>query len=306
MCGRSKTVDVFARSSDRRGRCSTIHKITFPRARSVVALVPRVGGGRKIEGTRGGHGVHCLCKRAILEGRLIEIADVIHDDVAAGRAQIENVLRKTRDAIERRGEEKLRPGRQVRDDLEHGRSFPRPRHAALSRQHGHGWQIAVRLRGGQKIDAVRENADLHAAAADAKAAARRVRFMRHVTLRIDGTRVGVSGHGRAHKFYAGAARQRFNRRQRNQRADGVEPGKMVEHRSARGFDLLEQLRRHGRLDVHQDSSVGGSFHNRLQQRDARRDDLVSAFFKRENKLRIHLEFDGAAGRLLVLQSANLL
>src|SRR5262245_65301538 len=90
-----------------------------------------------------------------MERRLGEIDDVIDDNVAARGAQGADVVGETLDAVEGGGEEELRAGRHVVDDLEHRRALAGPGYAALSRQYRHvRRQIAGGYRLRQEVNAV--------------------------------------------------------------------------------------------------------------------------------------------------------
>src|SRR5207249_10531386 len=134
---------------------------SLPGGGSVIFHVSLVAGSRKIQRAAGCHRIDGPGNEAVLERRLVGIPDVVHDDVTAITAKVENVLRETGLAVYRGGEVQLRSGRQVMDDLQHGRSFTRaaPR---LSRQHLHVPQITRVLRTGQIIYAVGQYSHLNA------------------------------------------------------------------------------------------------------------------------------------------------
>src|SRR5262245_27368875 len=109
-----------------------------------------------------------------MEWRLVVIDDVINDDVATRCAQSADAIGKTLNAIEGGGEEELRAGRQVVDDLQHRRALGAAGGAALSRQYCHvRRQVAGGYRLRQEVDAIGEDADPDPRSADAEEIASR-------------------------------------------------------------------------------------------------------------------------------------
>src|SRR5262245_58478530 len=118
-----------------------------------------------------------------MERRLGEIDDVIDDDVAARGGQGANVIGETLNAVEGGGEEELRAGRHVVDDLEHRRALAAPRYAALSRQYRHvRRQIAGGYRLRPEVYAGGANADLDPCSTDAEEIAGRRHVVSHIAL----------------------------------------------------------------------------------------------------------------------------
>src|SRR5262249_43509275 len=89
------------------------------------------------------------------------VDQVVHDNVAAGRAQIPDVLRKLRGAAAASGKEQFRLWGQVRDDFKHRRAFAGAE-SGLAGQDGNGRDIARSERTAEKVDAVGKHAHLDA------------------------------------------------------------------------------------------------------------------------------------------------
>jgi hypothetical protein len=76
------------------GACGTaVDEVAFPSAGGAVPLVAFVAGRGEVERSTGGDTIDGLGDDAVLEGRFIKIADIVDDDVAAGRAEVEDVLK---------------------------------------------------------------------------------------------------------------------------------------------------------------------------------------------------------------------
>ncbi len=105
----------------------------LPDTGRAVVEIALVAGRGEVQRPAGGHVVHCLRDRSVLERALVVVADVINDDVAAGRAQVADILREARLAGERRGEVELCAGRQVVHDLQHRRALVAVGRASLAR-----------------------------------------------------------------------------------------------------------------------------------------------------------------------------
>ena len=167
-------------------------EVAFPDAGRAVVQVPVVGGRRHVVTAVGGHGADRPGDDAVLERRRQPIADVVDDDVGAGRAEILDVLRHLRPPADAGGEKQVGARRQIVDDLQHGGSLGSrafvgttagrsKRAARLSgqdrdlRRH-----VARRLLLGERVDAVREHAD--ARAVHAVGLARHVRLVGHIAL----------------------------------------------------------------------------------------------------------------------------
>ena len=133
---------------------------------------------------------------AVLEGRRQQIADIVHDDVGAGRAEALDVLRHLRRPAATVREEQLGARREIVDDLEHRRPLAAvapaaagqiERAARLPGQDGDvGGHVARLLLLGERLDAVGDHRDADAGAVHVVRAARHVRPVGGVTLtRID-------------------------------------------------------------------------------------------------------------------------
>jgi hypothetical protein len=186
----AEVVQVRSREGSR-VRGGTGQEVAFPGARGPVGLVPFVARGGEVEDAGGRDRVDRLRHDSVLEGRLVEVDDVVDDDVAPIGGQVEDVLREARLADARRRVAERRAGSEVMDDLEHRRAFVAG--ARLPRQHVDSRQVARRLHGRQRIDAIRQRADLHSQAGGAEEASRPLRIVGLVTLG-DVDRVGHPRH----------------------------------------------------------------------------------------------------------------
>ena len=188
-----------------------------------------------------------MCDDVVLEGRLLQIADVVDDDVCAGLAQRLDVHRHPCLTAVARREIQLGAGRQVVDDLEQRRPFvARP---LLARQHRYPrWQVVRGLPLGKRPDAIRDHPDPYTSSIDALGCARRVRPMGHVTL----GRVGA-GHrlvGGADGLDRGERGEPRHATQREMRPDGTVLRHAVDHRAAQRPDARQDRGCHIGLDVH--------------------------------------------------------
>jgi hypothetical protein len=134
-------------------RRPSILEIAFPRARSAFELAAAVAGRRKKQRARRGHVIDGQSNRAVLERRLREVNHVIHNDAAARRMKIPDVLRETGDTAKRGRKVQLRAGRQVVNDLQHGRALSIA-DSGLARQNRHVRQFPRRLRLSKVVHAV--------------------------------------------------------------------------------------------------------------------------------------------------------
>ena len=161
--------------------------------------------------------VHRLRNRGVLEGRFIEVLDIIQDDVTPRGAQLKDVVGEVGLAAVGGGEIKRGARGEVVNDLQHRGPFAGARDAALPRQHRHGAQITQGLGIGDVVNTVREHPDLHPRAVHAERSPRHVGLFRYVPLGID----GVHGHfhRRADKYDIGSRGHAFDFLQRQRRAD---------------------------------------------------------------------------------------
>ena len=163
----SEVVENAAFAGEQRTRRTPVQKITLPRPRSPVVQVPGITRGRKIECAPGRHRVDRLGDDAVLKWRLVEIADVVHKDVAPSRAEGQDVIGKVGRPAKRGGKIKRRPWSQVVNDFQQGRPLTDAA-AGLTGQHRDNAQIAGSLRIGEVVNTVREHTHLNARARHAE------------------------------------------------------------------------------------------------------------------------------------------
>src|SRR5215204_5146244 len=108
---------------DDRTRGPAIDKVSLPCTACRVIQVSLVSSGAEIQCPIGNDLVDGLCDETVLEGRFVEIADVINDDITSCGAQIENVLRELRLAQKCSGKKELRVRRKIVHNLEHRRAL---------------------------------------------------------------------------------------------------------------------------------------------------------------------------------------
>ena len=132
--------------------------------------------------------VHGLGDDAVLERRLIEVVDVIHDDVASGRLEGLDVCGEAGLAAERRGEVELGARRDLVDDLQHGRALAGRAVAVvgLARQDGDRSEGACPLGLAQIVHTVGQDADLDAGTRRAERLPGEVRPVGEVPFRVGG------------------------------------------------------------------------------------------------------------------------
>ena len=157
VVGRAAKVVQAAASRQRGG--AAILEIALPCAGSILGFAAAIAGGRKEQRARGGDVVHSSGDRAVLERRLHKVKHIIHDDAAARRLKVPDVLRETGDALTRRRKVQRRPRRQIVDDLQHRGAFA-VAGPALAGQHRNGRQLPGGLGLSEVGHAVRQHANL--------------------------------------------------------------------------------------------------------------------------------------------------
>src|SRR5690606_13981379 len=145
-------------STESRQRLTAVHEIALPRARSAVFSSSGITGRGNIQRPIRGHGIHRLRDNAILKRRFTEIKNVVHDDLAAVAAQIQNILRKTGIADNPRRKVKLRFRREVVNNLQHRRTLA-DADSSLSRQNRDVTEIPITLREQKALYAVGQHSD---------------------------------------------------------------------------------------------------------------------------------------------------
>ena len=227
---------------------------------SVVDL--RLIAGRRVVGHAGlDRRPDRLSNHAVLEERLVEQADVIDDHLRAGVAEAGDGVDEGQLVAEPFGEEEGRTGREVVDDLEHGRPLvaaacgaPEPPGDARACGHVAGDD---RLR--DVVDAVGDHAHRDAAAIEA----------RGTRLRPERRGVPLAGHRPSAPSARPYGHDRAHQREPRQRAEvlGAQPasrepmlGAHALHLETRPGEQREVRRRHRRErdeDVHFRAAKGG-------------------------------------------------
>src|SRR5439155_13730661 len=92
VIGRSAETMQSPGFRNRAAHCPPIEEISFPGAGGPRIEIAPVAGGGEIKSSASSDGIHSLGDGAVLERRLVGIAEVIYNDVAAVAAKVEDVL----------------------------------------------------------------------------------------------------------------------------------------------------------------------------------------------------------------------
>ena len=150
---------------------TTCREVALPNARGAVVLVAGVAGGRKEQHAGVGDGVDRLGDDHVLEGRFVEVSDVVDNDRAAGGLQGEDVAGEAGVAVESGGKQQFRARQQVLDDFHHRRALVAGTGLAAERPRA-GVELAGGFGDGQRVGAIGEHADFQSRAVDTESGAR--------------------------------------------------------------------------------------------------------------------------------------
>ena len=131
---RTETVDLTALAVQRADRQPATGKIALPGARGAIVFVTGISCRGEVKRASSGDCLHCPGDDSILKGCLTEVGNIVHNDIAASRPQIEDVLGKVAFAMVGRREKQLCVRSQIVNQLQHGGAFTGGREAALAWQ----------------------------------------------------------------------------------------------------------------------------------------------------------------------------
>ena len=140
---RAETVDLTALAVERTDRQPATGKIALPSARGAIVFVTGISCRGEVKRASSGDCLHRPGDDSILKGCLAEVGNIVHNDIAASRPQIEDVLGKIAFTMVGRREKQLRVRSQIVNQFQHGSAFAGGREATLAGQDFHGGKLAL-------------------------------------------------------------------------------------------------------------------------------------------------------------------
>ena len=230
-------------------------EVALPDAGGGVVLVAGVAGGGEEQYAGFGDGIDRLGDDHVLEGRLIEVRDIIDDDGASGGLQGKDVAGKTGVTIEGGGKEQFGAGQQVLDDFHHRCSLVAQ--AGLTPEGaGAGVQLASGFGGDQGVHAIGEHADFQTRAVNPVGGARLHREMSGVALGEHGAEVGYGLDGGLDESNSGLAGDGFELFRGDAGAQAVKARHRGDDFAAGDGDELLQCEGDVAADVDQQAAIG--------------------------------------------------
>ena len=290
-----------------RQRCAggaTGREIPLPNTRRAVVLVAGIAGRGKKQRPGIGDRVDRLGDDHVLEGRLVEVRDVVDDDGAAGRLQGEDVVGEAGIAVEGGGKEHLSAGQQVLNDFHHCRSLITGAGLAAKGACA-GIQFARGFRHRQGVGAIGQDPDLQPRAVDAESGARTGGEVCGIAAGQGWAEIGLRLDGRFDKAdpgMAGKGCQMGGGESGAQTAEAWHGGDNF----AAGFEHEAlQVGRDAAADVKEQAAVCFRAHGWLEFGQGGKIGGAGLAFEQVDQLRIEAAFGGRAPCLLGQQNGDL-